>query len=37
MKTKQDNNVTDHIGAIHIENETMLSWSIEPGALCDEN
>ena len=28
MKTKQDNNVTDHISVIYNENETKLSWPI---------
>lgn len=37
MKTKQDNNVTDHIGVVYAENETELSWPIGPDAVCEEN
>ena len=29
MKTKVDNNVTDRIGEVYVENNTKLSWSIE--------
>ena len=29
MKTKQDNNVIDHIGAIYDENENELLWATE--------
>ena len=36
-KTGQDNNVTDKIGAVYIENETELSWPIRSSAICDEN
>ena len=37
MKTKQDNNMTDHMSAFYVENETKLSWLIKPGVICDEN
>ena len=37
MKFKQKNNVTDCIGAVYVENEIELSWSIEPSVICDEN
>ena len=36
MKTRQDNDVTDHIGEVYIENDTELSWTIESGVNCDE-
>ena len=34
-KTKQDNDVTNHINAIYAENETKLLWSIGPGVVDD--
>ena len=37
MKTKQDNDVTDRIGAIYAINETKLSWPIGSGAIYDAN
>ena len=37
MKTKQDNDMTNHGGALYIENDTELLWSIELGAIYDEN
>ena len=37
MKTQQDNNVIDRIGAIYVENETKLLQLIELGVICDEN
>ena len=37
MKTRHDNEMTDHIGAIYAKNETKLSWSIRLGVICDEN
>ena len=36
MKTRQDNDVTDHRGVFYFEN-IELSWSIRPGAVYDEN
>lgn len=36
MKTRQDNDVTDQIGALYIENDIKLSWLIGPGVVCDE-
>ena len=35
MKTRQDNDVTHCIGAIYVENDNEVSWSIEPIAVCD--
>ena len=35
MKTRQDNDMTDWIGAVYAKNETELSWSIELGAVYD--
>ena len=29
--------MTDHTGAIYVENETELSWSIGSGVVYDEN
>ena len=29
--------MSDRIGTVYVENETKLSWSIEPGVVCDEN
>ena len=37
MKTKQDNGVANHIGAIYIENEIDLLWPIRSGPVYDEN
>ena len=37
MKTRHDNDLTDHTGAVYIENNTKLSWSIESSVVCDEN
>ena len=37
IKTKLDNDVTDHIGAIYVENKIELSWPIQPSAVYDEN
>lgn len=37
METKKDNDVFDPISAFYVENETELFWSIESGAVCDEN
>ena len=36
-KTRQDNKVTDRIGAVYIKNETKLSKPIGLGAICDQN
>ena len=36
-KTRKNNNVTDCIGVVYIENKTELSWLIGLGAVCDEN
>ena len=32
MKTRHDNDMTDHIGVVKIENEIELSWLIGLGA-----
>ena len=37
MKAKQDNDVTDRIGANYAENETKLSWSIKLSTIYDVN
>ena len=37
MKTKGENDMIDHIGAINIENDTKLSWFIGPNVVCDKN
>ena len=37
MKTKQDNNVGHHTGAIYIENDNELSWLIESGVVYNQN
>lgn len=36
-KTKQDNDVSNHIGAVYDKNEIELSWPIGPGDVCDKN
>ena len=36
-KTKNDDNMIDWTGALNIENESELSWSIGLGAVCYEN
>ena len=35
-KTRWDNNVIDHIGAIYAKNDTELSWHIELGVDYEE-
>ena len=37
MKTRQDNEMTDHIGAVYAENDNELSLPIRLGADYDEN
>ena len=37
MKTTKDNEMSDHTSAVCAENNTELSWLIEPGANYDEN
>ena len=37
IKTKQDNDMSNHTSAIYTEKETELSWPIGPSAVCDEN
>lgn len=37
MKTRHENDVTDHTGAVHTENDIKLLWLIESGADYDEN
>ena len=36
-KTKQDNDVTDHIGAVYTEIGTELSWLIEQDVTYHKN
>ena len=37
MKSKQKNDKTNRSSVFYAENETKLSWSIEPGAVYDKN
>ena len=37
MKTRQDNDMTKHIGVVYAENDIELSWAIRPSVLYDEN
>ena len=37
MKTRQDNDMTDHIGLLHSKIETELLGPIWSGIVCDEN
>lgn len=37
MKTRKDNDVTDHTIVVYVENETKVSWPIELGMVCDQN
>ena len=37
IKTKQDNNITDHIGMVYADTETELSVPIWPTMIYDEN
>lgn len=37
MKTRQVNDMIDHIGAINTENDIEILWLIEPGTICDKN
>ena len=37
MKTRQDNDVTDHIGLVYAKIKTKLSRPISPGVVYDEN
>ena len=36
-KTNQDNDLTDHTGAIYAKNKTEFSWPIRSGADFGEN
>ena len=36
-KTKEDNDVIDHIGVVYIKNDIELSWPIGLSVICDEN
>ena len=36
-KTRQDNDVTDHIGAFYVENNIEILWPIGLGVVCDKN
>lgn len=35
-KPRLDNDVTDHIGLVYVENDTELSGLIGPSAVCDK-
>lgn len=37
IKTRQDNNMTDHTGVVYTENKTELLLPIRSKAVCDEN
>ena len=37
MKTRQDNDVTDHTSAVHVEIRIELSWLIGQNAFYHEN
>ena len=37
MKTRQSNDLIDHIGAAHIENDIELSWLTGRALVYDEN
>lgn len=37
MKTRQNNDVTDHIDLVYIETRIELLWPIWLGAIYDEN
>lgn len=37
MKIRQDNDMTDRIGAFYIKNDTKLLWLIELGAVYGKN
>ena len=36
MKTKKNNHTIDSTSALNIKNESELSWSIRPGAICEQ-
>lgn len=36
-KIRQNNDMIDHIGAVHSQNDTELSSQIKPGIVCDKN
>lgn len=37
MRSRQDNDVTDCTSAIYVEDDSELSWRIEPGPVFDES
>ena len=37
MKTRHDNDTTNHTGVIYAQNDTKLLWSIESSVVCEEN
>ena len=37
MKTRHDNDVTDHTSSLYVENETELLWPILWGTVYDED
>lgn len=37
MITREDNDMSDHTGAVYIDNDIELSWSIGPGVDYDES
>ena len=37
MKTRQDNNATNHTSVVYVENKTKLSWPIRSSTDFDKN
>lgn len=37
MKTRQDNDMTNHTGVVYIENDNELSRPIRPATIYNEN
>ena len=37
MKTRQDNDVTNHTGTIYAKNDTKLLWPIRSGTVYNRN
>ena len=37
MKTRQDNDMTNHIDTVYAKNDIELLWPIEPIVDCDKN
>ena len=37
MKSRQENNMINHIVAVYVKNDTKLSWPIKSGEIYNEN